>query len=94
MAVEAPESLTDRTLGYWFRFNPERRALHFCRWSQTDRGSLVIRAACEGVVIDPTAEAVPPLLAIPATADAALATIQPEQRRMLCRSCAARMGVR
>lgn len=83
---------TTTPVGYWYRFNPERRVLHVCQWATTDRGTLIIRAACGGQVIDPTAEAVPIGLAIPKTQAEAMATIQPEQRRVLCRACAATMA--
>lgn len=84
---------TARTLGHWYRFNPARRALHVCRWEQTEDGRLVIRAACGGLVVEPTADEPPAGLAIPKTAHEALATIQPEQRRMLCKACASLLGV-
>lgn len=84
---------TANVLGVWYRFNPTRRALHVCRWEQTGTGGLVIRAACGGLVVDPTAEQPPAGLAIPQTVEDALHTIQPEQCRMLCRACAKTLGV-
>lgn len=77
-------------LGYWFRYNPSRKALHVARWTRTETGSLVVEAACRGQVVEPRAPEVPAALLLQPTPVDALRIADNAQRRALCTRCAAR----
>jgi hypothetical protein len=76
-------------IGVWYRAAPGYRSLHVARWVATDSGARV-ESACGGPVVSPRVDATTvPLLAIPKTAEEALAMIQPQQSAALCRKCRA-----